>query len=222
MPVAAIGGITLENAPQLIAVGADMLAWSATCSMPWTSARVSRPTAACSPHAGLKGLLEFPIHLQAKNTMTRNEALFSRAQKPFPAVSIPGARLPLGRRRAALSSRAARIASGMPTARPISITSAPGAADPRPRRSGYRVPCRKPQAGVSLRRTDRSRDRTRRAAGCSRAEHGNGALCFLRYRGDHERDPPRARLHRTRRHRQIRRLLPRPTTACWSRPAQAC
>ena len=38
-----------------------------------------------------------------------------------------------------------------------------------------------------------------------RAAHGE-----LRHRGDDERDPPRARIHRPRPHRQVRGLLPRP------------
>jgi hypothetical protein len=40
--------------------------------------------------------------------------------------------------------------------------------------------------------------------------HGHGASGLFRHRGDHERHPPGARLHRTRRHRQVRGLLPRP------------
>ena len=62
-----------------------------------------------------------------------------------------------------------------------------------------------------LRRADGARDRagaTARRRRCRRSSRC--AWCQLGHRGDDDRDPPGARLHRPAEDRQVRRLLPRP------------
>ena len=61
-----------------------------------------------------------------------------------------------------------------------------------------------------LRRPDRARDAARRADHRRRAVDRDGPHGQLRHRGVDERHPPGPRLHRPRRDRQVRRLLPRP------------
>ena len=60
----------------------------------------------------------------------------------------------------------------------------------------------------ALRRADRGHGPLRRGA-VPALPGGLGAVLQLRHRGDDERDPHRARGHRTRAHRQDRRLVPR-------------
>ena len=59
-----------------------------------------------------------------------------------------------------------------------------------------------------VRHPHRARGRARRGDRGAYAGRA-GPLRLLRHRGDHVRDPARARLHRPRRRRQVRRLLPR-------------
>ena len=66
------------------------------------------------------------------------------------------------------------------------------------------------QERLELRRAVRTRNRTRGAGGRGRSVGGDGAVRLQRHRGDDERDPPRARVHRPRPHRQVRRVLSRP------------
>ena len=54
-----------------------------------------------------------------------------------------------------------------------------------------------------------ARDPARRARARADALGREDALLLLGHRGDHRRDPRRARLHRPRRHPQVRGLLPR-------------
>ena len=93
-----------------------------------------------------------------------------------------------------------------------------GPDDPRPRApGGDQAVQRDGRQRPELRRADRDRDRDGRAGSsswCRRIEMVR--MVQLRHRGDDERDPPGARLHRARQDHQVRGLLPRPLpTRCW-------
>jgi thiamine-phosphate pyrophosphorylase len=84
LPVAAIGGITLDNAPQVIAAGADMLAVvSDLFDAMDIKARAQGLSEVCSTSPGRRGISGGAAAMNRK-TMTRNEELFSRAQKTIP------------------------------------------------------------------------------------------------------------------------------------------
>ena len=72
----------------------------------------------------------------------------------------------------------------------------------RPPRDGLSASARRPRREVELRRAVSHGARTRRSRWC--------AASRTRHRGDDERAPRRARLHRARLDRQVRGLLPRP------------
>ena len=146
--------------------------------------------------------------------MSRNDELFARAQRTIPGRrQLAGARLPLGRRHAALLRRAARAPTcGTPTASATSTTSARGArrsSATRIRRSCAR--CRRPRAhGLSfgapteleiemaetLCRLLPSLELVRLVSSGTEATMTRAAA--------------RARLHRPQQDRQVRRLLSRP------------
>src|SRR5205807_2383938 len=60
-----------------------------------------------------------------------------------------------------------------------------------------------------VRRADRARGAPGRGDPCARAVLRTGAARLERHRGDDVGDPARTRLHGTRPHREVRRLLPR-------------
>ena len=146
--------------------------------------------------------------------MTRNQQLFERAQRHIPGgVNSPvRAFRSVGgtpcffaqRRRPAGQGRRRQV---LPRLRRLL-----GAADPRPCPSGRR--CGRAGSGratacPSARRPSAKSNWPNCCANCV-PSHGHGAPGLLRHRGDDERDPPGARLHRARPADQVRRLLPRP------------
>ena len=118
---------------------------------------------------------------------------------------------PSAARRGSSSAPRAPI-SGTPTARATSTTSARG----DPMIAGHAHPAvveavqEAASRGALLRRADRGRDRARRAAVPAGALDRAGAPGVVGHRGDDDRAPARARLHRAQPDRQVRRLLSRP------------
>ena len=135
--------------------------------------------------------------------MKKNQQLFERAQRAHPRRrQFAGARLPRRRRHAACSSSAPRApTSGTPTASATSTTSAPGArCSPATRHPAVVEAVQEARrARAVLRRADRGRDRARRAALPPGALARAGAPGVLGHRGDDDRAPPGARLHRPQR-----------------------
>ena len=86
-----------------------------------------------------------------------------------------------------------------------------GPADPRPRlRAGARRGAGGGRARHDVRRADRRRGRAGRAGRPAHAVGRDAADDLVGHRGVDERDPARARRHRPREGRQVRRRLPRP------------
>ena len=145
---------------------------------------------------------------------TQRRAVRARAAHDPRRRQLAGARLPLGRRHAALlRARRGRRTSGTPTASATSTTSGSwgpailGHAHP----DGRRARCaRRRRTGCRSARRPSSRSRWPRRS-CARAAVARaGAARVVGHRGDDVGAAPRARLHRPREDRQVRGLLPRP------------
>ena len=201
VPIVAIGGITLENAPELLAAGADAIA---VITALFDARRRRSARARESPD----------LFAERPNRMTRNDELFARRRR---RVIPGGVNSPV---------RAFRAVGGTPRffargegayfwdvdgKRYIDYVGSWG-----PLILGHAHPqvveaVRETRAaGPVLRRADRARDRAGGAPVPGAAEHGDGAPRLLGHRGDDDRAAARARVHRARADRQVRRLLPRP------------
>ena len=141
-----------------------------------------------------------------------------RGQQPRPRV--PGC----GRHAVLRGARPRARASWTSTATPTSTSSARGgrSSSATPPRRWSRRSSRPRGGGTSYGAPTRARGRAGRDDLARRAVDGDGAARVLGHGGGDERDPARARRHRARRHRQVRRAATTATpTACSSRRARA-
>ena len=142
-----------------------------------------------------------------------NAELFERARQVIPGgVNSPVRAFSRRRRHAALHRpRRGRLHGRRRRPALHRLHRFVGADDPRPPPPGRRSRgASRGRRGPVVRRADRARGRAGRGDPASRAEHGAGAPRELRHRSGDERTSPGARRDRAQRHRQVRRLLPRP------------
>ena len=138
--------------------------------------------------------------------------IIRRRAKSHPRRSqFAGARLSLGGRHAAVFRARQRLPHvGCGRQGVHRLCRFMGPVNPRPRASGGDRGCATGgDAGLEFRRANRGRGRAGRTLMRARTRARASAACQLGDRSDDERDTARARLHGTRRHRQVRRLLSR-------------
>ncbi len=214
------GGITLERAPQVLAAGADLLAVVGESSARPIRQRVRGPTARFSARLDLRG---GPGAARRDNaafrTQHRNPCHDQPYRSPLPARPAQHPRW----RQFALSAPSARWAARRASSR---APRCPGVG--RGRQGIHRLR-RLLGAGHRRPRHPAIVEAVREAAlqGLSFGVHTESEvdmaelICAMlpsvetvpgefRHRGHHERDPAGPRLHRPRRDREVRRLLPRP------------
>ena len=143
---------------------------------------------------------------------TLGAALRGGDRAPPRRRQLAGARLSRGRRLAAVHrARRGRVPRGRRREPLRRLRALVGAADPRPRASACRRRARARAARRDeLRRAEPARARPRAPDPRRAAERRARPLRELGHRGDDERAPRRARVHRALEDREVRRLLPRP------------